>query len=114
MSIEAIWTIRFGPIEALESELNGGVAMIESQRVFGGDAGYAYVGDIAVVAQTVNGKLTIKRHNPSWTSMYNRDEDEFQLTFSGTLVSDSRIEGHLFRPGFPSARLLLTRFAELP
>lgn len=114
MSIEGMWTVRFGPAQATEADLNGGIAVIESGRVMGGDSGYAYLGSIEVAAQSVNGKLRIKRHDRQVASMYGRDEEEFELGFTGTRIGEDRIEGTLHRPGAPAARLLLKRFAELP
>jgi hypothetical protein len=114
VSVEAVWTVRFGSSQALEADLNGGVAIIESGRIFGGDSGYAYIGDLEVAAQTVKGKLRILRHDPQVNSMYGVDEDEINLTFTGTIVNPDRIEGSLHRPGASSARLLMKRFAELP
>jgi hypothetical protein len=114
MSMEAVWTVRFGPEGAPESELNGGVAMIETNRIFGGDSGYAYIGDIKVNAAAVDGTLKIVRHNAQIVSMYGLDENEFELTFSGERVSDTRVEGKLQRQGYPSAMLVLTRLTELP
>jgi len=109
-----MWTVRYGRIDAIESDLAGGVAVIESGRLFGGDSGYAYKGEVNTAGHTITGTLTIIRHDPSVMSIYGRDEDQFELAFEASRVSDARIEGSFKRPGFPSARLVMTRIAELP
>lgn len=113
-SIEGLWAVRFGSAQSREADLEGGVAMIESGRIFGGDSGFAYVGTVEIAAQKVEGELTIIRHNPKVSSIYGRNEDRFQLKFSGSRVNERRIEGNLNRPGFPGGRLVLTWVADAP
>jgi hypothetical protein len=97
-----------------ESELEGGVAVIETGRILGGDSGYAYVGTVDASGQHVSDRIRSIRHNRAVESVYGRDEDEFELSFKGMSLSHERIEGELHRPGFPSGRFVFTRLVELP
>ena|SRR5438270_8563610 len=114
MNIEALWTVRFGSAQTPDHELEGGVAVIESGRVLGGDSGYAYVGSVDVKNHKVSGRLRVIRHNPNVSSVYGLDENEFELAFEGVLLSNERMEGELRRSGYQAARFVFTRLAELP
>lgn len=48
--IEGLWVIRFQGPGYEGFDLNGGVVVIESGRVLGGDSGYYYLGDISPTA----------------------------------------------------------------
>lgn len=112
-SIEAMWTVRFrGPGGAV-GDLNGGVAIIESGRLMGGDSGYAYIGPIKVSGESVTGTLKIIRHDPNIESIFG-DVDEFEIGFNGRRVSDTRIEGELLFQGHAAAGFFMNRLAELP
>jgi hypothetical protein len=115
-SIEALWTVRFGAVGADVSEMNGGVAVMESGRMFGGDSAYAYLGKFNIEGSKVTGTLTIIRHNfsPDFASIYGTNEKHFPLTFSSTRVGDDRIVGRLQRKGYPDADLVLDRLSSLP
>ena len=42
--IESLYVAEFGDVDGL-SFRNGGVVILETNRVFGGDSGYFYLGD---------------------------------------------------------------------
>jgi hypothetical protein len=113
-SVEALWTVRFGAEGTPVDDLEGGVAMFESGRIFGGDAGFAYIGNFELKDGRFTGALRILRHHPEWRSLYGMMEDAFELSFAGTLVTEDEIVAKLMRPGFPDAKLLLRRLAPLP
>lgn len=112
-SLEAMWTIRFDAPLGESFELRGGVAVIESSRLFGGDSGYAYLGNVDVEGDAIRGSLRIIRHDPNIQSLFG-DVDEFDLSFEGRRLSDDRIEGRLQVRGFPPGVFFMQRLAELP
>ena len=107
MSVEACWTVRFGPAN------DGGVAVLESGRIYGGDSGYAYLGSYEVDGERVAGRLTIIRHNPQIRSIFG-NAARFDLSFAVSRISDDSYRGALNAPGLPNAQLTLNRLAELP
>lgn len=115
-TIEALWTVRFGQMGTPEASLEGGVAVMESGRIFGGDSGYAYLGSYDLSGSTISGDLHIIRHGDPkhWQSVYGLQEAEFKAGFEGTRKGDDLIVGALKRPGFPDGQLVLRRLAELP
>jgi hypothetical protein len=113
-SVEACWTVRFGDPTAPAEELNGGIIVLESGRLFGGDSGYAYLGRYEVQGDQVVGALRSIRHHPGVNSMYGRDEDVLELDFRMQRSGDNLVLGELVRPGFPNGKVILRRLAELP
>jgi hypothetical protein len=99
--------------------LNGGVAVIETGRIFGGDSGYAYVGEIKPSSSGWEMNLTIKRHDTSIVSVFG-DINEFSL--SGTALAEGHDErgnptliAQLSNANSPIDLVVrLTKAAELP
>lgn len=109
-SIEACWTVRFGDPQAF----NGGVIVLESGRLYGGDSGFAYLGHYDVIDGTISGSLRVVRHDDDWVSMYQDHQAEFSVNFNMNRVGEDVIQGILKREGFPDAVVILNRLAELP
>ena len=64
-------------------DLNGGVVVVETGRIFGGDSGYFYIGSIEPSGTGLwNATVTINRHDPNIVSYFG-DIDSIEL--SGTL-----------------------------
>ena len=69
--LEGLWIVRFGGTGFESFDLQGGVAVIESCRLFGGDSGYFYVADVQPDGQgTWSVKGSIKRHDPNIESVF--------------------------------------------
>jgi hypothetical protein len=47
-SVEGLYVVEFGDVQAQGIYRNGGVAVLETLRIFGGDSGYYYVGNFSV------------------------------------------------------------------
>src|SRR4028119_1223261 len=101
-SLEALWTLRFDAVGGENFELGGGVLIIETGRLFGGDSGYAYVGSLDDTGSSVSGTVRIIRHDPTITSIFG-DFDELTAKFSGHRISDTKIVGQLHAGGGPPA-----------
>ena len=114
-SVEALWTAKFGTAEYSIAESEGGVAIIETGKVYGGDSIYAYRGDISVNGSAVDGNLTMYRHN--WSegtqSCYGTQEASFTSHFVGSRQGDDVISGKLLRNGYPDGFFQLTRLQNL-
>ena len=114
-SVEALWTAKYGTAEYNVGELEGGVIIIETGKIYGGDSIYAYRGDFTVNADIVEGNLTMYRHN--WAdgsqSLYETQEASFSSLFIGTRQGDDQISGKIVRQGFPDAFFQLTRLQNL-
>lgn len=77
--IEGLWVAKFLVPSSEEMELNGGVVVIESGRVLGGDSGYFYIGDLEGRGSGIWGlNLVVNRHDPSIYSIFG-DVDTIRL-----------------------------------
>jgi hypothetical protein len=99
--IEGLWIVRFLEPQSSEYNLNGGVVVIETERVLGGDSGYFYVGDVGKGdGNSWPISVVITRHDPNITSVFG---DMNQFALSGRLSKASFTAG-----GFPILHADLT------
>ncbi|HVI05890.1 MAG TPA: GrlR family regulatory protein [Sphingomicrobium sp.] len=116
MSIEALWAVRFGQAGNPNLGLNGGVVVLESGRMFGGDTFYAYTGSYEMNGGTVAGQLHAVRHfhQPGTQSAWGTQEPEFDVQFTANPNQDFTVaNGTLSKDGVQLGVRLL-RVAELP
>ena len=93
--IEGLWIVKFG----MPALWGAGVIVLESQRFFGGDSAYYYVGDYGIEGAKITAHGRIARHTlvPGLTSIFG-DWDDFNVTLIGT-VSEGHISGVMQRQG---------------
>lgn len=118
--IEGLWVVRFLGEGDPRMELNGGVVVIETGKVYGGDSGYYYVGTLAEKGDQRWGMtLTVQRHDPQIESVFG-DLDTINLHGDlsiGDLDSYSRptmLVSLAELDGLGAMSALLTRVADLP
>jgi len=89
--LEGLWVVSFlAPVDP-KMNLNGGVAVIETGRLLGGDSGYYYIGDIYGESRDSWGiNLRITRHDPNIESVFG-DIDTFELTGGFTQQADDSL-----------------------
>lgn len=77
--IEGLWIVKFLTPNDPSMDLNGGVVVVESGKIFGGDSGYFYIGSMEPSGSgNWNSELTITRHDPGIESVFG-DVDQFKL-----------------------------------
>lgn len=62
MSIEGMWAVYFGDVAGVQ--VNSGIAVFETGRIFGGDSMMAYLGNYSVNNSSVAGELRVWAYNP--------------------------------------------------
>ena len=78
--IEGLWVIKLLTPDDPSMDLNGGVVVIETDRIFGGDSGYFYIGSLRPAEQnTWSVAVQITRHDPNIESIFG-DTDKIELT----------------------------------
>ena len=112
--LEALYVVEFGDVSSLGYR-NGGVAVLETNRIFGGDSGYHYIGQYCVFGDRFEARVRITKHNPSWINAFGDDAVQFEIEVSGR-IRDGFIEAIMKRTDRPGLRLplRLTRTALLP
>ena len=82
-TIEALWAVHFGDVFAL-GQPNGGVAIFETSRIFGGDSQFYYVGEYMVSGETITAKVTITHFSgPGITAFGEQLTKPFQVQVEG-------------------------------
>jgi hypothetical protein len=112
--IESLYVVEFGDV-AGAGYRNGGVVILETNRVFGGDSGYYYLGDYEVFGHQFTASARVTKHNPVWANAFGDDAIQFEIRVFG-LIKDEIILANMERvdrPGF-SLPLRLIRRAALP
>jgi hypothetical protein len=112
--IEALYTVEFGDFSG-PGYRNGGVVILETARVFGGDSGYFYLGDYSVFGDRFEASVRITKHNPMWGNVFGDDAPQFDIRVLGNVENGSIIATmeRTDRPGL-GLPLRLTRKAPLP
>lgn len=109
-SLEALYLVEFGNI-GFSGYINGGVVVLETGRVFGGDSGYYYIGDYKIRDGKFTGKARIVKHNKSWNSAFGDNSDKFEIDIIGE-INEKNIIGTMMRLDMPG-HLLPIRFIKL-
>lgn len=95
----------------------GGVLLLETERGFGGDSGYAYVGTYNVSSDKFEANITISRFNfsPEVESAWGPDVSELDVQASLTREDDI-MYGTMWPKLAPDNKLavFLVRFRDLP
>jgi T3SS negative regulator,GrlR len=112
--IESLYIAEFGDVSGLGYR-NGGVVVLETNRVFGGDSGYFYLGDYSAFGDRFAASVRITKHNPLWSNAFGDAAQQFEIRVLGTIEDEiiSATMERLDRPGF-SLPLRLIRKAPLP
>jgi hypothetical protein len=105
--IEGLYVVEFGDV-AIGGETytywNGGVAVLETNRIFGGDSGYYYVGNYTIKDSQFEATVKIVKHNPTWEDAFGSTSPSFNIKVQAT-ANNGIIEGFMERPDPPQARL---------
>jgi hypothetical protein len=114
---EALYVLHFGKVERPEGLVNGGVAVLETGRVFGGDSGYYYTGTYTADGDTLEAVVTVQRHNAGWLNVWGDCAEAFVVRFTGQRNDGGAvIEGQMHRLDMPDHGLVMKwfRMADLP
>jgi hypothetical protein len=104
---EALYVVEFGDV-AIGGQTytywNGGVAVLETSRIFGGDSGYYYLGNYTIKDSQFEADVKIVKHNPNWQDAFGSMSPSFNIKVQAT-ASNGIIEGFMDRLDPPQARL---------
>ena len=105
--IEGLYVAEFGDV-AIGGETytywNGGVAVLETNRLFGGDSGYYYLGNYTIKDSQFEATVKIVKHNPTWEDAFGSTSPSFNIKVQAT-ANNGIIEGFMDRLDPPQARL---------
>lgn len=94
---EALYVVEFGDVHGGPSYRNGGVIVLETGRIFGGDSSYYYVGTYTVKENLLNASARIVKHNDLLPNVFGDNVLSFEIKLQGRAVNDTMIEGTMKR-----------------
>jgi hypothetical protein len=93
LQIEGLYVVEFGDV-AIGGQTytywNGGVAVLETNRIFGGDSGYYYVGNYTIQDSQFEATVKIVKHNPTWEDALKTDVEEVRAAMEDVEKAQSR------------------------
>jgi hypothetical protein len=105
--IEGLYVVEFGDV-AIGGQTytywNGGVAVLETNRIFGGDSGYYYLGTYTIKGSQFESTGKIVKHNPTWEDAFGSTNPSFNVKVQAT-ANNGIMEGFVDRLDPPQARL---------
>lgn len=111
-SLEALWTVEY---ETVNGWNNGGVVVLETGRVFGGDSQYFYVGKYSISGSTLNAIIDTTHYFGERSTAFGDMAGTFQVSLVGNLMPDGTIAGMMGRTDAAARlRFRMTRRAPLP
>jgi hypothetical protein len=106
MQTDGMWT---GEFATTEGNFGGGVIFFTGHKVFGGDSGYTYAGDINFAGkpehEELKAKLRIEPFIDGYESIFRTTGRGYTLELIGRFLNTDVIVGHGFSPDFPDVRL---------
>ncbi len=109
--IEASWTVEF---ISTERNIGAGVVIFETNRIFGGDASYYYLGDYRIKDGQLTSKVRVKHHSGEHLSIFG-ELKEFTIHLSGKIeVPVMTARGYLEEDPSLKIAVRCTRRADLP
>ena len=94
---EALYTVEFGDVTG-SGYINGGVVVLETNRVFGGDSGYYYLGNYTVKDGVLTATVEITKHNPAWANAFGDYAGAFRIQVTGQ-IQGQNVVGMMQRIG---------------
>jgi T3SS negative regulator,GrlR len=111
VNIDGFWTVNF---DSNSGNLGSGVVVIHQGRVFGGDSGFMYTGNVKVEESIVHVDIDVSRHTNFPTQSIFGQMSNFHLKVSGSPNSDTfTLTGHLVENLALTITIIGVRRAEL-
>ena len=109
--IEGLWSVFF--IDVNNDMYGGGIVVFETERIFGGDTSFYYIGDYTVDRSNLKANVIAKRHNDALPGMFGNDENFLEIVGS---LKNSEITAVAMDKNNKSNKLQikLIKVAELP
>lgn len=109
--IEGLWSVDFF---SNTGDFGAGIVVFETDRVFGGDSQYYYLGTYTVQNHIIKGAVKVTHFANDPYSIFGKDK-EFHLNIEGK-ISDQVFEAQGYRIDNPDLRIGIrfTKRAELP
>jgi len=106
---EGVYLVSFGDVNAPGQFINGGVVMLDTLKVYGGDSGYYYTGSYSVKEDKISADVRIEKHNPGWHDAFGTGLESFKITLDVKRVDEPldhlSFAGHMTLTTPPNTKL---------
>lgn len=115
MSLEALWTVEFASLEeGNQSNMGAGVVIFETERIFGGDNQFYYVGKYEVSNGIIESQVQVINYTGESHSIFGK-LDEFKLSIKGKVeIPRMSLSGFVVDDPSKKALILWQKRVELP
>ncbi len=113
MSLEALWTIEF---QTPGGWVNEGIIVLETNRLYGGDSDFFYVGTYEVAGETLTADVHVRHYHGEQLTAFGDEATDFWVTLEARRDGDA-MTGTIRRkdrPDLPELAARLTWRADLP
>jgi hypothetical protein len=111
---EALYVVEFGDVSVPGTYRNGGVAVLETGRVFGGDSGFYYLGEFQSTNGTVTATIDVTQHNPLIQNAWGNGATNFKLQMRGEVQGQNLVGTMTLAGSSLSLPIRLSWKADLP
>jgi hypothetical protein len=96
MSIEALWTVEFvSVINGQPSSIGAGVIIFETERIFGGDNQFYYIGRYKVDNENIEGQAEVINYSGESHSIFG-ELNRFKLNIKGKVtIPTMKLSGYM-------------------
>lgn len=115
MSFEGMWCFVSGDVHS-DLVASGGVVILDTQRIYGGDSAMAYFGRFATINGVINGEVESFRYNSliEGIDVFGQEMGPVRSsTFQASLQENGLLVGTLIR-GNVELPLILKKLRDLP
>ncbi len=115
MSLEALWTVEFASLEeGNQSNMGAGIVIFETERIFGGDNQFYYVGKYKVNNGMIEGQVKVTNYTGESHSIFGKLE-EFKLSIKGKVeIPKMSLSGFIVDDPSKKILILCKKMIELP
>ncbi|MBF0285507.1 MAG: hypothetical protein HQL51_13735 [Magnetococcales bacterium] len=86
MTVEALWTVEY---QSRSGWIMGGIVVLETNRIFGGDGQYYYTGTYSLNDSNIEGTMTAKHYHGEKKTAWGDAESQFEVKFKGVVDKQS-------------------------
>ena len=104
--LEALYVLQFGDVALGGHYRPGGVIVLKSNHVFGGDSGHYYVGTYTVEAESLTVDAKIVKHDPTAGNPFGDTSASFEVD-ARLMLGEKTMEGTMERRDRPGLQLPL-------
>lgn len=115
MAVEALWLVEFSSPN--KGTWGKGVAVFETQRIFGGDSGYYYIGHYSLDYINIEAEVRIKQHFMGTQSIFHPLTNVTVIFEKQSLTNgleNTIIKGYVKEDPEEKVEIKFTKLSELP